>query len=249
MKSETGQTQVAGTKILRVVTSLTLGLLIAGCELNLQDFIPQRGNPPTGTEVLIFTATSTPSASATQPTPTFTSTPTLIGEKTKTPTSSVTPSNIPDTPPAPVTPLTATPTTYLDGLVSVRLSANNFYVKGCDPDSIKLDVQVLDAGHVTYVVLFVRLKSSTSGANGQWTNFTMENLGTGAYTHELKSEEIIGLDQFVDPLVQFQFVTTDSLSRVIGRTGIFNNYLSLNTSSSCTATPSGTLTPLSPAVQ
>ncbi len=237
MKFEIAQIRGAGIKRSGALLFLFVSLSVSGCSLPLTQLFIRPTVALTPTPVVIFTSTRTPSTTPTLPTPTFTLTPTLIGEKTKTPTSTDTPSVTPGTPPTPITPDTPTPTTYMDGLVSVRLSTDRFFTRGCNPTSVTFNVQVADAGRVNYVVLFVRFKSGSTGANSVWTNLTMESLGGGAYTFELKPEEILGLDFFEDPQIQYQLVTTDSRSKVLGRTGIFKNNLTLMTTTFCTATP------------
>jgi hypothetical protein len=125
----------------------------------------------------------------------------------------------------------------MDGLISVRLSNDRFNKIGCPPNSVTFNVQVADAGRVVYVVLFVRLKSQDTGVQSRWTSITMANQGAGRYTHELLPEEIIGNDVFADPSLEYQLVTTNIRSDVLGRTGIFKNQLSLITSNACTPTP------------
>jgi hypothetical protein len=125
----------------------------------------------------------------------------------------------------------------MDGLVFVQISDDRFYLKGCPPNSVRFKVQVADAGRVGYLVLFVRLRSQETGVQSAWTNITMANQGGGTYIHELLPEEILGIDVFADPVVEYQVVTTDSHSEVLGRSGIFKDRLLLITSGACTPTP------------
>jgi hypothetical protein len=129
----------------------------------------------------------------------------------------------------------------MDGFVSIRLSGNQFYAGGCEPSSVYFLVQAADAGRTTYALLFVRFKSTATGATSVWTSIAMENLGAGTFAHTLIAEEIDVLELFIDPWVQYQLVATDANRRVIGRTGIFDESLALSTS--CTPEPLVTATP------
>jgi len=240
MRSGIERTLAVGSRSKKSTLAVAIGLLSIACTFTLPGYLTPQKSIPTGSPVVIFTATRSPAASPTVPTPTFTFTPTKIGEKTKTSTSTITPSptvGASSTPLPPVTRDTATPTTFMDGLVSVRVSDDRFYKTGCSPNSVKFTVQVADAGRVIYVVLFVRLRSKVTGAQSTWTSITMANQGGGTYNHELLPEDIIGIDVFADPSVEYQLVTTNSHSDVLGRTGIFKNHISLITSNACTSTP------------
>ena len=243
MRSGIALTLAAGTRLKKTISAVGICLLSIACAFTLPEYLTPQNANSTATPVVIYTATRTPTASPTFPTPTFTSTPTKIGEKTKTPTSTITarPTQGPSsTPMPPVTRDTATPTTFMDGLVFVQISNDRFYLKGCPPNSVRIKVQVADAGRVGYLVLFVRLRSRETGVQSEWTNFTMANQGGGTYIHELLPEEIIGVDVFADPVVEYQVVTTDVRSEVLGRSGVFKNRLSLITSGACTPTATST---------
>lgn len=55
----------------------------------------------------------------------------------------------------------------------------------------------------------------------------MENQGAGTFTHDLTSLEMIGDTSFFNAWVEYQLVTTQSNTRVIGRTDIFSERLTL----------------------
>lgn len=178
------------------------------------------------------TPLDTPSATSTVPTPTFTLTPTLVGLKTP-----------------PFTPVIAseTPLVLLDprvdmeGFVTVAVSSSEFYkTAGCEPVSVKFTVQVGDPSNTAFVVLSVRFKSKQTGATGKWAGITMQTIGAGTFTHELFSTEMKSVDSFRNAWVQYQFVATDSKSHEVGRTGVFNESLTLL---DCEPTPTPSLIP------
>jgi hypothetical protein len=232
----------AGEKSMRKVAILVIiGFSLMGCSLRIPELLVGLQSNPTMTQTLKATATQMLSITPLLPTPTFTLTPTLIGPKTATETSTPIPSDTPGLSPTPVTPTTSTPTPRMNGFTSIRLSGNQFYLKGCDPSMVNFLVQAADANRTAFVILFVRFKSHTTGATSVWTSITMENQGGGTFTHNLSAEEMTALELFVNPWVQYQLVATNASRSVIGRTQIFDEVLALTTN--CTPTPSATLSP------
>ena len=65
------------------------------------------------------------------------------------------------------------------------------------------------------------------------------------FTYTLTPEEIKAVNAYQNPWVQYQFVATTITSKEVGRTGIFEEYLSLIR---CvpTETPTLTVTPTAP---
>jgi len=217
---------------------LCISLLMSGCSLRLPDFLAIPTTPPTRTPTAVLTATESPTTTPTLPSPTFTFTPTLIGAKSPTPT-------LPTATVAPIlitaTSGTATPSPEMDGFSVIRLSANEFYAARCEPTGVEFTAHVGDPGRVVFAVLFARFKSTVTGATSPWTSITMKNGGGGTYSHRLTAVEMTGFDSFEDPWVQYQLVTADSKSRVLGRTQIFDEALRLWTS--CTPTATATINP------
>lgn len=188
------------------------------------------------------TRTEVPSATSTVPSPTFTSTPTLIVlPKTETSTSEAVATQALETPLFLKTPDTPTPSPKMKGFISILVSEMEFY-KGnkCEPSSVKFTAQVLDPARSAFVVLFVRFKSKRSGATSEWTSIKMDTLGAGTFTHELTSEEMKGVAAFQNAWVQYQLVTTQSNTTLIGRTDIFSERLTLL---ECTPTPTPEVSP------
>ena len=229
-----------------IIYALLLPILVSSaCSIGRLSLAPEQALTATPTRIL--SPTPTASVTLTQPLPTFTFTPTLIGYKSPTPTpeDTLTPtitltltdiySNI--------TPFTPTPNVTLNGFDFVRTSSTMFYTgRGCEPTSVKFTAQTVGKTKASYVVLFVRLMSRTSGVKSEWTSITINNDGSNIFTYSLTSEEIKSVDAYQDPWVQYQLVATTADSKEVGRTGIFEEYLSLLR---CvpTETPTPTVTP------
>lgn len=164
---------------------------------------------------------------------------TLTPENTLTPTITLTLTNIFSE----VTPLTPTPNVKLIGFDSVKTSSNVFYLgKDCAPTTVKFTAQPTHKTKASFVTLFVRLVSKVSGAKSEWTSIPMVNEGLDVFTYSLLPSEIKAVDAYQDPWVQYQFVATTVASREVGRTGVFEEYLSL-LRCVLTETPTPTITP------
>jgi hypothetical protein len=228
---------------------LLLVFVLSACSFSA-DQLPFGAPPNTATITLtpVLSDTPTPSVTPTKPTPTFTLTPTLIGyksptptpENTSTPTVTMTLTDIYSN----ITPFTPTPNVKRVGFKSIVTSSTVFYKGsgGCDPNSVKFTIETSHDTKATFVVLFVRLVSKTSGAKSEWTSITINNEGADIFTYSLLPSEIKAVDGFENPWVQYQLVATTASSQEVGRTGIFDEYLTLLR---CvpTETPSPTITP------
>lgn len=185
--------------------------------------------------------TDIPSSTPTIPTPTFTSTPTLVGQKTGTPTPELT--FTPDVVASLFlfTPNTSTPSPQMTGFIAVSVSEKEFYKSGeCLPTTVKFTAQASDIGATAHVDLFVRFKSKQSDTASEWTRISMDTIGAGTFVHDLTAEEMKGGITFQNPWVQYQFVATKANTREIGRTDIFSERLTLL---ECKPTPTPTLSP------
>jgi hypothetical protein len=194
---------------------------------------PTQPPPPAPTETIVFT--ETPTLTPILPTFTFTFTPTYIGADKLTPTG--TPELVAETPSptgTPAAPNPLTPTYQMDGFTAIQLSTNVIYEKGCAPEEVQFTAQVTSPANVAFVVLFVRFKSSVTGAVSEWTSITMENRGAGTFTHTLKAENMKGYGLYKNPTIQYQLVPTDLSRNILGRTQIFDGLLSLRV---CNGTP------------
>ena len=224
---------------IKYIPLLMLAILLSSCA----------GNAPVSAPVQESTKVpDTPSNTPVTPTLTFTPTPPLIGFKTWTPTPTITPTQPTATQfDLPTLDLdTPTPPVEMKGFVSVNVSLSEFYKKPeCEPSSVKFTAQVANPTNAAFVLLSVRFKSKQTGTTSKWTSITMDKLGIGTFTYDLIADNMIGVDLFENAWVQYQFVSTDSNSNEIGRTGVFSEKLTLL---EClpTPTPEPTQTPLRP---
>lgn len=220
---------------------LVCAILLSSCSLSLEQMflLPVATTTPTSTATI--TPTELPSFTPTVATLTFTVTPTLVGIKTATPTPEFSATPPPFTPLVFITPNTATPSVQMDGFISIVVSETEFYKKGvCEPTSVNFTAQVANPASAAYVVLFVRFKSKYTGVTSEWTSITMKTLGGGTFTHELFGEDMKSVDGYKNSWVQYQFVTTNSSRREIGRTATFSERLTLL---DCVPTPTLEIVP------
>jgi len=207
---------------------LFCGILLSSCSMTVEQIflLPVDTATPVATSTL--TSTDVPSSTPTIPTPTFTLTPTLAGQRTQTPTPDYTPTPGTITPLALFTPNTPTSAVKMRGFVTAFTSEKEFFRAGeCVPTTVKFTAQVANPAATAFVQLFLRFKSRQSGATSEWTSITMQSIGGGTFIHDLKAEEMKGVDFFRNSWVQYQFVATDSGINEIGRTDIFDERLRL----------------------
>jgi len=212
---------------------LIYAVLLSACSMT--EFL---GLSPAPTTAPTFTMTNVPTDAPTftptVPTPTFTTTPTLVGLKTKTSTPDFTPTPLLLTPlgvtllPS-ATPISLATQVPMPGFLSISVSDEQFYKgKDCLPTSVKFTVQVADPANTAFVLLFVRFKSKQTGTTSEWTDsIAMESIGVGTFAHDLIPSEMKAVDLFENAWVQYQLVATDAHSNKLGKTDIFSEKLSL----------------------
>jgi hypothetical protein len=123
---------------------------------------------------------------------------------------------------------TPTPVVKAEGFHNITSSTIVFYRgKDCSPASVKFTVQMNSDVNAEFVQLFTRFVSKTSSAKSTWTSIGMQNLGGGLFEYELFPTEMLAIDSYIDPWVQFQFVATDGKGKEIKRTGVFDKQLTL----------------------
>jgi hypothetical protein len=232
----------------KVILSLCIALMLSSCSITTleQLLLPPTVTPPP-TPIPSETPTDIPTPTPVTPSLTYTPTPTLIGFKTATitPDGSITPTAL--TPFNMITPDTVTPSVVITGFVTVFISAEEFYKKGCEPGSVKFTAQVAKPAEAIFVVLFVRFKSKQTGNISDWTSIGMQPLGNGTFTHDLVPDEMKSLDLYQNAWVQYQLVTTNLDANELGRTAIFSEKLTLlNCSPTATPTVEPTATVLKP---
>lgn len=225
----------------KIILIIAVAIFSTSCSLG--QFVPILATPtpypsPTDTLTPVPTATNTEPV---PPTPTFTLTPTLVGFKSPTPTSSITntPEFTPTQPTATDLP-TLAPTVSMPGFVFVSASVSEIYKSGqCEPSKVKITAQVFDQNAVKYVLLFARFKSLTSQRASKWTNIPMETIGAGTYIHELSSDQMLEDAYFQTSWIEYQIVATTASGKQIGRTDIFKEKVKML---ECVSTPTLTAT-------
>jgi hypothetical protein len=142
------------------------------------------------------------------------------------------------------TPIVFIPQVPMPGFVSISVSDEEFYKgKECLPTSTKFTAQVANPATVAHVLLFVRFKSKQTGVTSEWTDsIEMQSIGIGTFSHDLIPLEMKAAELFENAWVQYQIVATDSSSNQMGKTGIFDERLTLL---DCvpTPTPTASITP------
>ncbi|MEW6407031.1 MAG: hypothetical protein AB1649_35080 [Chloroflexota bacterium] len=195
-------------------------------------------SPPTATPVPASPTktpiTHTPTITPTQPTPTYTATPTLFGWK---PTSTIT--GTPPTATSTQTPLpifidTPTPPILItpeespgEGFKSFRLSGNRVFWGTCSPGTVTMEAEVLDADAVWRVYLFMHLRSTKKDDTTPWVGTTMANHRDGRFSYILRADLVDGRKYYLKAWVVFQLVAVDEQQKVIGRTRIYEQVLTI----------------------
>ena len=184
--------------------------------------------PPTAT---LHPPTSTPGLVIL---PTHTSTPTLIGLRTDTaptfppPLTATVAPTVTATEPAFTAgvPTATQPGLAGTGLDAVNLSATVFYWGACDPTTVTLTATVTNPAQVDDLVIFTRVADKTTGSVGGWDKGTsMTAVGSGVYSRTLNGVHM-GVSR--DSWIQFQLVGTDSEKKVVARSSVYHDSLSLS---------------------
>jgi hypothetical protein len=213
-----------------------LGLLILACSTT--SLFPTSPTPlaqvalPLPTDTLPVAFTPTPSMAPTQVPPTFTPTPTFI-ETIITPTVASTDTpvltmTIPATSTSPtVVPTQPTPQGPVFNIV--MLSGNQInWGNSCSANTVTLTAQVVNGFDVTSVLLFTRLLSQTRTIPTPWNSaITMHNDGMGTFTYDLSQTGIARSQEFTLAWVQYQLVATNSSNKIVGRTQVYENTLTI----------------------
>ncbi len=211
----------------KLLLVLFLSGLLSGCSFSL---IPESTNPsPTAkTPFVPVQPSETPTSTPTVPSPTYTLTPTpLGGEPTaiETGTPTITPEII-----QLVLGGSLTETSFVQGFVSVLLSASQIYWGECDlPHSVILTAQVNEPGRVADVSLFMRLKNKTSQAHTDWdSGVLMTDQSNGTFVFTIDPEDIRYYFNYSNAWVQMQLITLDGSLRILDRSPVFAESLGLS---------------------
>ena len=208
-------------------------LLVSGCAL--PEFLPastQTSIQPTviKTELPAKTATIT----VTQPTPTYTKTPTLVGLS---PTITITGDPVSATPSFTLVPfIVDTPTPLIlvltetpgEGFKSLAISGNQIFWGTCKRGSVRITAEVTDPDEVYSVVIFVRLRDAESPDTTPWSKgAAFDNRRNGIFTYDLDADAVSEHGYYMKAWVLYQLVATDVLGKVIGRTKIYTQSLTI----------------------
>jgi hypothetical protein len=196
-------------------------------------------SPPTatlrpGSPTVTPTITDTPTITPTQPTPTFTGTPTLFGwNPTSTitgtpPTATFTQTPLPLFPDTPTPPILITPEESPgEGFKSFQLSGNQVFWGVCSPGTVRMQAEVLDPDAVWRVYLFMHLKSTKKDDTTPWIGTTMARQRDDSFVYILRADLVDGRRFYLKAWVVFQLVAVDDEQKVIGRTRIYDQALTI----------------------
>jgi hypothetical protein len=127
-----------------------------------------------------------------------------------------------------------TRTSFVDGFVSIMLSATEISWgesgrgESCEQKRAGVIAQVSEPIRIEYVTLFLRLQSKRSGGGTDWhPGILMAKVGGGTFTSGIDADTIPRHEFYPDAWVQMQFVSTDAKGRIIDRTPVFAENLSL----------------------
>jgi len=221
---------------MRKIALLTiLACLLASCALPALPTLP----PPTatlrpGSPTVTPTITDTPTITPTQPTPTFTTTPTLFGFR---PTSTITgtpPTATSTQTPLPLFPDTPTPPILItpqespgEGFSSLSISRDQIFWGVCSPGTVSIEAQVIDPDAVWRVHLFMHLKSMKKDDTTPWVGTTMAKHRDGRFTYILRADLVEGRRNYLKAWVVFQLVAIDDEQKVIARSKIYDQALTI----------------------
>jgi hypothetical protein len=207
---------------------ILLASLLSACTLTVPDLeeiffpggvqaTPATSGHPTQTNPLI------PSITPVLATPTFTATPTKVGELTATVTSFFT-----EQVRTPIPVASPTPTSIGEGFDSVEISGNAIYWGVCKPGEVTVTAFVTKPNRVGSVVIFVHLVDTTSKNSTPWsTGDVMDKWGNGRYTYVINADVIDEHRHYSKAWVVYQLVATGAEAKIVGRTPVFTNNLTL----------------------
>ncbi len=185
---------------------------------------------PLPTETLPPTATPMPSLTPTQLPPTFTPVPTLTATAS-TPSTQAAPSAT-TTLQGSFTPQASQTAAPPQGAVFDKLTTSGNMITwglNCQETSVTFTAHAVNGYGITSVLLFTRLQSQSTGVTTRWSNGTdMHSDGAGMFTYSLSARGIPYYQEFQSVAwVQYQLVATDSQSRIVGRSDIVLNSITL----------------------
>ncbi len=211
--------------------SLLITILLLACGVSdIPSLLQQTVSTAPPATPLAPAATSAP-----QSTPTYTPTPTLIGLNTEIAATFPSPFTATPAPTTPPSPLAGSPTASPNpsaaalvgtGFGAINVSSAVFYWGACEPSTVTITASVTNPAQVASLVLFTRVGNKTTGATSAWDKGTsMASVGPGAYSRTLNGNH---MDVNRDSWIQFQLVGTDAQAKVVARSPVFHDVLSLS---------------------
>lgn len=124
---------------------------------------------------------------------------------------------------------TPVPTQPVDSVFSSINLSNQVIFQACDPKTVHFQVTPIDTS-IYSVVFFFRIRYKVNGEKTSWSEgYAMQPIG-GKFVYDLKSSSLNDFNKFKEPVawVQFQLVTTDSHGRIIARSQVYTDKLTIS---------------------
>ncbi len=210
-----------------------ISLLLSGCSFtglpDLRSFLPTPVPPsPTATATIYLSPTASPTITPTQPTPTFTLTPTLIYPN-GTPIPSTTPN--PDATLWVLPTGTGTPEEQpLLGngpFATVLVPGKELFWGSCDPNVLKITVQLQSGVRAVGVVMALRLQDTQSAEHTEWGQAIMDKHDGGVYTYDLTAKAFTHYREYKLAYGQYQFIAYTTGLAHVGSSQVYLNDLTI----------------------
>ncbi len=207
-----------------------ISLLLSGCSYSdLRSFLPTPVPPtPTATATIYLSPTASPTITPTQPTPTFTLTPTLVYPN-GTPIPSATPrpdSTLWIVPTGTVTP-EEQPLLGNGPFASVIVPGKELFWGSCEPNMMKVAVQLQSGVKAVGVVMALRLQDTQSSEHTEWGQAIMDKQGDGVFTYDLTAKAFTHYREYALAYGQYQFIAYTTGLAHVGSSQVYLNNLTI----------------------
>ena len=215
--------------ILVIVSLLTGCSALPGSIPFLQSPAPAATNPPEDTVTPFgLSASNTPDLFVINTAQATTTPPTGTPLITNTPSPTFTATTRPTITLEPIDPSLFTPSPNI--FVSVQRNTNQLvWGSTCDgARSIRFIAQVAASKRLKFVLLFIRLQDKYSGRGTPWgAGAILNDNDRGVYFYTINLDQIADYRNFEDAWLQYQFVAATSTRKVLGRSVVSRNEVSL----------------------
>ncbi len=216
----------------KLLASITLIFLLSSCTFSIDELLSSLVTPTATLSLQTPTPTAdptkTPTITPTSPTPTFTPTPTVLGGMpVELPNGTVVTvtRSVSQYTPAPIYgDLTGT------GFERVQLSDSNMFYGVCKPNKVRFTVRVSDVENTYYVLVFVRTQEKGTDEGSPWNKghfMDPDPGGYGIYKFWLGYKSVPEYHYYINAWVEYQFVAVDWDNNEIGRTPVYDKFLSI----------------------